>query len=702
MKSVRTILAVLFPLVLLAAQAAAPAKSIDSGEIARMAVGILENYHYLHPAMDSGFSRRCLAGYLDDLDADHLFFTRKEIDEIMEAHGAGFAAEIRAGRMGEVYSVFDRFRERAEARMTKIEALLKTGTFDFSSNRTEELSREHSSWPENDFEADRLWRDRIEGELLDEKLDGTPMAECVRVVQEAYNQFRTELRGQSRPDVAAAALSALTHACDPHSDYLTKSGLENLNTDMQLTMVGIGVVVEPDGRGRAVKVVQVLPDSPAGRDGRLKAGDRIVAVAHENGEFVEISGMDFERVIEMLRARSGTRVRLKAVAARETDFSRRKLIDLVSRKIELTNEVARAEIVERPLAGGTTERLGWIQLASFYGDPENPGERSATRDMRRLLKQLSHEKIRGLVIDLRDNPGGELEEAVDIAGFFLGPVPIVQEKDAAGKIYVSKSEEKRIYDGAVVVLTNHLTASAAELFASALKDYGRAVVVGGYQPTYGKGSIQTVINLSEVLSPGRHRRGNEFGALDFTIGKFYRVNGASTQLRGIEPDLRLPSPEDLPDEGEGTLPNALVYDEIKPAQTGTVSAPPPISRLREASAPRVAAEPEFRWLAADFERAWTQTAGNSIPLNESLRRKEVEEEKTREKQREHERKTRNLPPEKIIPVVPRHGRAGTASKNAPEAATAAKDATPDPVRDESLNILSDLVRLTTGPVISDQ
>ena len=248
----------------------------------------------------------------------------------------------------------------------------------------------------------------------------------------------------------------------------------------------------------------------------------------------------------------------------------------------MVDDAATADLVARQHPDGKKERLGWISLPSFYGEPGQPGSRSVTRDVRNLVIRLKKENVSGMVIDLRNNPGGELEEAVGVAGLFLGQVPIVQEKDRAGKIYVSKAEERRLYDGPLVVLTDHLTASAAELLACALQDYGRAVVVGGLFPTYGKGSVQTIVELGDVLQDVNPKESEQLGALQLTIAKFYRVNGQSTQLHGLTADIQLPSPEDLPNEGESDMKNPLVYDETKPlhfaAKASHATSPSPASR----------------------------------------------------------------------------------------------------------------------------
>lgn len=703
MKSARRLF--LYLPALLAAVAGASAAGVDYARISSTVAQVLEENHYLQHPLDTGLSRQFLNDYLDTLDADHLFFTQQDIDTIASAHAATLGKDVRAGRIDAAFEIFDLYRKRADERLKKIEDLLANGAFDFSSNRTVERSRAHSPWPATAEEADQLWRDRIEGELLDEKLDGAALPKSIGMIRERYEYFCSDLHQETRRDAMATFLSALARAYDPHSDYLRKQDLDDLDSDMRLSMEGIGVVVEPDGP--YVRIVSLLPDSPAGDDGRLKANDRIVAIAKGDGDFVDIAGMSFDRVVNLIRAQKGTRIRLKVVALGEASL--RKTINLVSRKIELTDEEAKAEIIERKDAAGLTERFGWIKLPSFYGDPDHPDGRSITRDVRLLVKRLKRENISGIAIDLRNNPGGELEEAVGVAGLFLGKVPIVQERDADGKVYVSKSDEPLLYSGPLVVLTDHLTASAAELFAAALQDYGRAVVVGGQSPTYGKGSVQTVLDLGDVIhASGRNH--DDLGALQLTIAKFYRVNGHSTQLRGLAADIHLASPEDQDGEGESTMDHPLVYDETKPVSITLAPAHLlPISELSARSAARIAAEPEFHYLSEDLERAKKRAEGNRISLNEAARRAALAEEKTRDKQRETMRAKRKLPAENIVRLSPADFH--MKRKAQPGAISAARSATgaetsaildpsaggatqPDALRAETLNILSDLTRLS--------
>jgi len=685
------------------------ASAIEYGTISSAVAQVLEEAHYSQHPLNEDVSRQFLTDYLEDLDADHLYFSRPDVEKILSDHAATLGKDVLAGRLGAAYDIFDLYKKRVNERVDKINLLIKNESFDFASDRTAELMRDHSPWPASDAEADQIWRDRIEGELLDEKLNGTALDDCKQTALSRYLQMRSELQRESKKDAMAILLNSLARAYDPHSEYLRKQDLDDLDSDMRLSMVGIGVVIET--QGRYTRIVSLLPGSPAAADGRLKVNDRIAAIAKGDGEFVDIAGMSVDHVLALIRGKQGTRVRLKVIPARSTDASERKEVVLVSRNIDLIDEEAKAEVIERLAPDGKKERLGWITLPSFYGDPEQPNGRSLTRDVRALVLRLKRENVAGMVLDLRNNPGGELEEAVGVGGLFLGPVPIVQEKDRAGKIYVSKADGRQLYDGPLVVVTDHLTASAAELLASALQDYGRAVIVGGHYPTFGKGSVQTVVELGEVIRGVSTKESDQLGALQLTIAKFYRVNGQSTQLRGLTADVQLPSPEDLPAEGESGMKNPLQYDETKPVialtKTAFAAHPLPLAQLKELSTKRTASQQEFIYLNEDLDRERKKEEANRISLNENLRRTERDQEKAREKEREAARKLTARLDETILRIKPRDVRAKSPSvaSKAGEKQSAAAPVTdaspssttkpPDVIRAEALNILSDLVRFSS-------
>ena len=699
------------------------AAEADLARVTSTVAQVFSEGHYTHAQMDAGMSQKCLNAYLEKLDPDHLFFTREDIDRLALGHSASFGKETKEGSLAGATAIFELYKKRVHERRGKIEEMLKAGHFDFESNRSVELTRENAQWPKDNPDADAVWRDQILGDLLDGKLEGKNLPEAVQDISDRYERIAAEASHHSRSDIMADQLSALAHAYDPHSDYLRKQDFDELNTDMRLSMVGIGITIESDGR--FMRISDVYPASPAGVDGRLKPKDRILAVAHGDEGFVKIEGMTFDSVMELLHARIGTRIQLKVA---EPGNPLPRVVDLVARTIELTDEQAKAEVIERkieesspadpkaPIESVATSgakvalgeksrniRLGWLRIPSFYGDPEHSKGRSVAKDVRQLLKRLNGERIEGLVLDLRGNPGGELDEAVKIGGLFLGKVPIVQEKDSDGIIYVSKAKSPAVYHGPMVVLIDHLTASAAELLAAALQDHGRAIIAGGAYSSFGKGTVQTVLELKELLA--NVPKSDSFGAIQLTIAKFYRVNGASTQLKGLSADIPLPSPEDLPGEGEKAMKNPLDYDEAPPVEGMTgigeaiAKSTDLTAHLKELSAARVRNDVEFRYLLEDLSSA--KRSANRVSLNEAIRRKELAAEKSRTASRKAERADLARVGGKREHVA--HLTLNTAKSSRGEAAgrkarnggsTPTGEGQPDAVRNETLNILQDLTVLS--------
>ena len=504
--------------------------------------------------------------------------------------------------------------------------------------------------------------------------------------------------------------------------------MKNFSINMGLSLVGIGAMLRSED-GYA-KIESLVPGGPAQADGRLKVGDRITAVAQGPADYVDVREMRLDKVVEMIRGKKGTHVRLLVIPSDATDPSRRKNVELVRDEIKLKDQEARADIIIRKDENGDPIKLGWLTLPSFYADMDKH-QKSTTRDVLALLKRLKKENIAGLVIDLRRNGGGSLEEALSLTGLFLKSGPIVQTKDYNGSIRVSANPDPGIaYSGPMVVLTSRQSASASEIFAAALQDYGRAVVVGD-KNTFGKGTVQTILPIGRFASL-LGSRSDEDGALKLTIQKFYRVAGGSTQLHGVASDVILPSLSDLPEFGEGALKNALAYDEVAKARYTKWSDSHSlfIDQLRRRSEERVKNDPEFHYVMEDIGRLRHKLDENRISLNEDQRKKELQDDKLRKETRSKERLARNQEEPQIyrvtldtvdkpnLQLIMYPGKLAEAKKNGtvpkvdPDAASDAdtdligsaggadddtKTPAIDPERDEALNILADLVDLTRGP-----
>ena len=712
--------------ILFAFAIAAPPAVAASKETIAMSVGrLLEEGHYTRGKLNEEVSKKFLQTYLELLDFSHLFFTQQDVDALNAKYGSSIAGDVLLGNLKPAYEIYDLYAKRVDERVAKVKDLLKQ-PIDFKGDATIELSRQKSPWPKDEAEADQLWRGRITSELLQEHLSEHPIEPGPQLVARRYDRLARNVHEQDKDEQMKLFLDALAQTYDPHSEYLSKADMKNFSINMGLSLVGIGAMLRSED-GYA-KIESLVPGGPAQVDGRLKVGDRITAVAQAQADFVDVREMRLDKVVEMIRGKKGTRVRLLVVPSDATDPSHRKNVELVRDEIKLKDQEARADIIIRKDENGNPIKLGWLTLPSFYADMDRH-QKSTTRDVLALLKRLKKENIAGLVIDLRRNGGGSLEEALSLTGLFLKSGPIVQTKDYNGSIRISPDPVSMAYSGPLVVLTSRQSASASEIFAAALQDYGRAVVVGD-KNTFGKGTVQTILPIGRFASL-LGSRSDEDGALKLTIQKFYRVAGGSTQLHGVASDIVLPSLSDLPEFGEGALKNALPYDEVPRAKYTKWSDTHSlfVDQLKRRSEERVKNDPEFHYVMEDIGRLRHKLDENRISLNEDLRKKELADDKLRKEMRSKERLARNEEEPRIyrltldtvdkpnLQLIMYPGKLAEAKKNGatpkvdPEAApdadtdlTAgvgvgddAKEPAIDPERDETLNILADLVDLSRGP-----
>src|SRR6058998_1234307 len=712
--------------IILAAAIAGPPAVATSKETIAMSVGrLLEEGHYTRQKLNEEISKKFLQTYLELLDYSHLFFTQKDVDELNAKYGNSIAGDVLLGTLKPAYEIYDLYAKRVDDRVANIKELLKQ-SLDSKTDANIELSRQKSQWPKDDAEADQLWRGRIANELLQEKLSEHPIEPAQQLVARRYDRLARNVHEQDKDEQVKLFLDALAQTYDPHSEYLSKADMKNFSINMGLSLVGIGAMLRSED-GYA-KIESLVPGGPAQVDGRLKVGDRITAVAQGPADYVDVREMRLDKVVEMIRGKKGTRVRLLAIPADATDPSRRKNVELVRDEIKLKDQEARADIIIKKDENGDPVKLGWLKLPSFYADMDRH-QKSTTRDVLALLKRLKKENIAGLIVDLRRNGGGSLEEALSLTGLFLKSGPIVQTKDYNASIRISSDPDSGIaYSGPLVVLTSRQSASASEIFAAALQDYGRAVIVGD-KNTFGKGTVQTILPIGRFASLlGSHSE--EDGALKLTIQKFYRVAGGSTQLHGVASDIVLPSLSDLPEFGEGALKNALPYDEVSKAKYTKWSDTHSlfVDQLRRRSEERVKNGPEFHFVMDDIGRLRHKLDENRISLNEDARKKELQDDKLRKETRSKERLARNQEEPRIyrvtldtvdkpnLQLVMYPGKLAEAKKNGvapkvdPEAAPDAdtdlvggaggdgtKEPAIDPARDEALNILADLVDLSRGP-----
>ncbi len=626
--------------------------SADPRQVAITVGRLLEQGHYSRQKLDAEMSKRILQTYLQGLDYNRLFFTQEDVDQFTQKYGATLGDSILLGDLQPAKEIYSVFKVRVEDRTAKIHQLLKKD-YTFKSSRTVALDRRKEPWPANMAEADALWKDRVEGELLQEKLNKFAVDPGPKVVARRYDQLLKSVEERDNEDLVQVFLNAVAQSYDPHSEYLGRSDLESFEINMRLSLTGIGAELRSDD-GYA-KVQRLLPGGPAQMSGKMTVGDRIAAVAQGKDAFVDTVDMKLDKVVEMIRGRKGTVVRLQLIPSNANDPSKRKVVELVRDNVKLTEQEAKAEIIEKDLPDGSIQKLGWITLPSFYQDMEKSRTgKSTSRDVAALLKRLEQEQIQGLVVDLRKDGGGSLDEAIKMSGLFINQGPVVQVKDANGDIDVLKDREgNALYGGPMIVLVNKLSASASEIFAAAMQDYGRALIVGD-SSTFGKGTVQTMLELGRFMPMLGGNASNDAGALKLTVQKFYRVAGGSTQLRGVVSDVRLPSLTDNNEFGETSLEHPLAYDEVEPAPIDVAANRKPlfVDELRQHSATRVSQDPQFQDISEDVRQLDERLKSNRLSLNESVRRDEMAKEaKQREKEEADRKKAETDDHDKIFELT---------------------------------------------------
>ena len=663
-----------------------PTVDLTEANIARLTAKILERSHYSQHPFDDEISSRFLDKYIEALDGPHLAFFESDLKDFEKYRTTLDDLTLKKGDSSPAHIIFGRLLSRMEQRVTFATNLLLTEKFEFSGDDRYTLNRKELARPKNLLDAKPLWKQHVRFEYLQEKLSAvTPVHssdratvsvqgrtntltlpkkvrkgdhdEIVKTLTNRYTRLLRTLNEFTDDEVFEIYLTALTHVYDPHSDYMGRAQMDNFAIAMKLSLFGIGAMLESeDGYCQ----IRELVPGPAQRSKQLKPKDRIVAVAQGDKEPVDVVGVKLSKVVEMIRGPKGTEVRLSVIPVDAADPSVRRLVTLVREEIKLEDQEAKARIVDAPGSDGSSTRLGVIELPSFYEDFGFDGKRTAehkstTADVSKLLKKLKKEKVQGIVLDLRRNGGGALNEAINLTGLFIKKGPVVQVKDPDGRIMVdSDRDESVLYDGPLIVLTSRFSASASEILAGALQDYGRALIVGD-SSTHGKGTVQSLLPLDALMRDNDLKYNFNPGALKVTIRKFYRASGSSTQLKGVVPDIVLPSINNVAEVGEGSLENALPWDEIQSADYEKVNRVAAyLPELRKRSAQRIDQDREFAYLREDIDQFKKMMADKSISLNEEKRRKEKLEADGRTQSRKKERLGRKSAEPRIYEITLRN------------------------------------------------
>ncbi len=690
------------------------AKETDAA-VTALTSKILENSQFAHQRLDDKLASKFLDQYLDTLDSSRMVFLKTDLDEFARFRPTLAEATRKEGDSSLAHFIFKRFLKRLDERVAFITQTLAEEKFEFTTDETFSYDRKDAAHPADIAAAKTLWRQQLRYEYLQEKLAGKKEPDIVKTLGRRPARIAETMRKLDEKAVLEMYLEALAQVYDPHSDYMGPEQLKSFEIAMNLSLIGIGATLQ--SQEGYCKIMELVPGGPAARSGLIKNGDRIVGVAQkEGGEFTDLVDMPLSQAVELIRGKKGTTVHLNVIPSDAADDSVRKTISIVRDEIKLEDQQAKAQIIDLPV-GDKTQRIGVIDLPGFYageGDGKS-APTSASADVARLVSKLKQENVTGIILDLRRNGGGSLQEAIDLTGLFISSGPVVQTRNYEGRVEVSKDRDNKIaWDGPLVVLTSRFSASASEIVAGALQDYGRAVVVGDTS-TFGKGTVQTIIPLDRIMQGEGITPGSDPGALKVTISKFYRPSGQSTQLEGVKADIVIPSLTDLPEIGESDMENPLPWDTIPAAKYNAVNrVAPAIETLRTRSSERLAKAPDFAELKSEIERFRKMRADKSVSLNEAARQKEKEELKARAEAAKKARLARATTPPAAYevtlksvnkpgpgePVKPKTPPVDPDAESALEASTAP---TEDIILQEAQNILIDYgTLLKNQPMVSQR
>ncbi len=646
----------------------------DQRAIARKIGRILEETHYSREVMDDAFSRQVFQRYLEFLDPEHCYFLASDVQQF-SAYQDKFDDMIHTGDVDPGFLIFDRFKQRNRERMEYAIGLLKEQP-DWNTTATYDFDRDHAAWPATQADMDQLWKKRVTNDALALLLAGKTWQQAADILRKRYQTFITRVDQIKSEDVFEDLMNAYARTYDPHTSYFSPLNSEEYRIQMSLNYEGIGASLQLIDN--YVTVMNVIPGGPAAAAGTLKENDRITGVGQgPAGPMTDVEGWRLDDVVQLIRGKAGTAVRLQVLPAGAAPGSKEKVLEFVRNKVTLKAQEAHSQL-KTVTDHGRSYKIGIITVPSFYEDiaAENAGDpnyRSTTRDVLRLLEKLETQHIDGLVLDLRDNGGGYLPEATALTGLFIPHGPVVQLRDRNGHIEVlDDPEQGPAYTGPLAVLVNRFSASASEIFAGAIQDYHRGLIIG--QNTFGKGTVQNLVQLDRWSDQPVD------GQLTVTIGKFYRVTGESTQHRGVVPDVTLPSPIDPKEVGEADQPDSLPWDRISgvPFKTSTgMSSVPSIASLDGDEAARARLDPNYQWLIADLGSIEAMRAQHTVSLNLTARREErTREDKTLLSIDNKRRAALGLPP---------LGNADQIDKG--------KDKIPDVILDQAADITADMIAL---------
>jgi len=577
---------------------------------------VLERFHYRDFSLSDSFAEEVMGSYFEDLDPGRLFFLQRDIDRFSRT-ASRLDDDVSKGKLDTAFDVFRVYRMRVDSRIDHALALLDK-PFDFDQPESYLFDREQAAWASTEAELDETWRKRVKNDYLLLKLSDKSDAEARDQLRKRYEGISRRIHQFTADDVYQTFVNAYTRTLEPHTSYMSPSTSENFDISMRLSLEGIGAVLRADSEYTVIQ--RTIAGGPARQSGQIQTGDRIVGVAQGlDGEMEDVVGWRLQDVVDKIRGPKGSVVRLQIMPKAEASGGLRE-VRLIRNEIKLEDQAAKSFVIDG-LENAPKLRIGVIEVPAFYRDfrAESEGSRnfrSTTRDVRKLIASLEAEDIDGLVIDLRGNGGGSLAEATSLTGLFIEEGPVVQVKDSFGQVEVEEDPDPEVsYTGPLAVLVDRNSASASEIFAAAIQDYGRGIVIG--EPTFGKGTVQTLIDLDRYV-PGDVK---DLGRLRLTMAEFFRISGGSTQLKGVEPDILFDFGMNGIEHGERSLDNALPWGRIRPARYARWRGID-VNGLKQRSAQRIAGDDGFRLLASQGRVLSEIEAQQEVSLRETERRAE--------------------------------------------------------------------------------
>jgi carboxyl-terminal processing protease len=608
-------------------------------KIGELVTEFVQKSHYEHSSVDDELSELVLKGYIESLDGNRMYFLKSDVDAFRK-YRHQIDDMVRSEPMDPIFDMFEVYRTRARERLNFALLQLETEP-DFTVPEEFEFDREKAPWATTESELDEIWRKRVKNDALGLALTDKEWPEIQETLSKRYSRFLKRMDQIKSDDVFETFMNAFAHTLDPHSSYLSPRSSEEYRIQMSLSYFGIGASLQIEDD--YVKVAGIIPGGPAAIDGSLQPEDRITAVAQgEDGELVDVIGWRLDDVVQLIRGPANSVVQLQVLSGNAMPGAPQKTISLVRNQVKLEEQAAKSKIVTIP-RDGRDWSIGVIEVPSFYRDYRalSNGDKdytSTTKDVKKLIEELEEKGIDGLIVDLRNNGGGHLTEATALSGLFIDNGPVVQLRSSNGRISRLDDPDpvpRVAYNGPLAVLVNRYSASASEIFAAAIQDYARGVIIG--QQTFGKGTVQNLYSLDQYV---RHAEDEEgLGQLTLTIGKYYRVTGESTQHRGVNPDIPLPSAIDAELVGESVRESALPWDTIRTARF-RAGAPldSTIVSLTSNHLSRSKDNPDYRYLLDDIQDVAETRAQTSVSLQMEARKKEREEELERRLARENERR----------------------------------------------------------------